>query len=130
MSSNPDEAYRLKAATDPVAPATLWLYPGLKFMEGAQQRPALENAKRKARTHWLSYALRWCVLAVVAISIWAITTGRGDLRRDLNLAILLLMLAWLLHDFLRARLELRWARSLNAEPELTANKSPERTREG
>jgi hypothetical protein len=110
MSSNPDEIYRQQAASEPVAPATLRLYPDLKFIAGARQRSVLAEAVRKVRGHWTSYAVRFGVLAVVLANFWEIHANRTDLRSVLNLAFILIMFAWPILHFLRTRRELSSAR--------------------
>jgi hypothetical protein len=95
MSSNPDEIYREKAAVEPVAPATLWLYPQLKLVEGSMQRSLLEAAKRKTSISWLYKLLMLSLLLIVSLKIWAHETARPGLLRSAEYALSLVLLAFL-----------------------------------
>lgn len=66
MALTPDEIYWQKAATEAVAPVTLWVYPELRHVESLKQRSVLEKAKRKALRHWLSSVLMWGAVVVAA----------------------------------------------------------------
>jgi hypothetical protein len=95
MSSNPDEIYRAKVAVEPVAPATLWIYPQLKLVSGSRQRPVLAVAKRKASIPWLYKVLMLCWASVLALKIWASETGRSELHRITEYSLLLVLFAFL-----------------------------------
>ena len=106
MSSNPDKIYQAKAALDPVAPATLWLYPQLKRVKGPMQRSTLSIAKRKASITWLFRILMLVWLAVLALRIWAYESGRTGLWRSTNevgLVVLLALVVLLIFQFFRIR---------------------------
>jgi hypothetical protein len=122
---NPDQLYRIKAASDPVSPATAWLYPSLRLVEDGRQRALLEEATRSARAHWISRALRILGLVVVALNAWALATDRAQLHRAFTYSLPLFILAWLLHDFFRTRMKLQSDAS-----QVSSNTSLERTREG
>jgi hypothetical protein len=110
MSENPDEIYRAKAALDPVAPVTLWLYPGLRLVKGPMQRSVLANAKRKASVPWLSGMLMLGVVSGQALLIWSRETGRDELRKDVESALLLVFLSvivLLVVQYVRTRALLR-----------------------
>ena len=109
MNSNPDKIYWSKAAKDPVAPATLWLYPKLKYFERSVQRSALHVAKNNAMRHWLSHVLRWMVSASAAAQIFAMVTDYSDLRQTLSYALPVAVLTWLIQLDVLTRLELRRA---------------------
>jgi hypothetical protein len=109
MNSNPDEIYRAKAAADPVAPVTLWLYPDLRRVERPAQRPALENAKRRAFKYWLSLALLYTILVIALMQFLVWAEDLTDLRAPLSHAFSLTMLAWLTCLSIRIRMELRAA---------------------
>jgi hypothetical protein len=95
MSSNPDEIYRAKAAVEPVAPATLWIYPQLKLVKGSMQRSLLEAAKRKTSISWLYKLLMLIWLLILSLKIWARETARPELLRSAEYALLLVLLAFL-----------------------------------
>jgi hypothetical protein len=110
MSPNPDQIYQAKAAMEPVAPVTLWLYPQLKLVEGSMQRSILGNAKRKASIRWLYRLLMFGWLTALMLKAWARETGRTELWRSADnalLVVLLSLLALLVLQFLRTRKLLR-----------------------
>lgn len=106
MSLNPDEIYRAKAAVEPAAPVTLWLYPQLRLVKGPMQRTILSNAKRKASMPWLYRLLMFGWLTVLTVKTWARETGRTEIWRGADYALLLVLLALLallVFQFLRTR---------------------------
>jgi hypothetical protein len=110
MSPNPDQIYQAKAAMEPVAPVTLWLYPQLKLVEGSMQRSILGNAKRKASIRWLYRLLMFGWLTALMLKAWARETGRTELWRSADnalLVVLVALLALLVLQFLRTRKLLR-----------------------
>jgi len=110
MSSNPDDLYRERAASEPVAPVTLWLYPKLRLVKGSMQRSVLADAKLKASMPWLSRLLMFGFVSGQALLLWARETGRYDLRKDAEgilLVVLLSILALVVVRYLRTRALLR-----------------------
>jgi hypothetical protein len=95
MISNPDEIYSEKAAVEPVAPATLWVYPQLKLATGPVQRSMLEVAKRKASIPWLYRLLMLGLVSTLSLKIWAHQTGRSELLRNAEHALPVVLLAFL-----------------------------------
>jgi hypothetical protein len=95
MISNPDEIYSAKAAVEPVAPGTLWVYPQLKLATGPVQRSMLEVAKRKASIPWLYRLLMLGLFSTLALKIWAHQTGRSELLRNAERALPVVLLAFL-----------------------------------
>jgi hypothetical protein len=131
MSSNPDEIYRAQAALEPVAPVTLWLYPQLRLVRGCMQRSVLEIASRKATKPWLFRMLMLGYVSAAAFRIWAHETGRPELWRITDnavVAFILVMLILLIFQFLRTRKFLRLEVSPQSEADVPSDKSRERTR--
>ena len=109
MSPNPDEIYWAKAATDPVAPITLWIYPRLRNLDRTAQRPVLESSKRNAMNHWLSRALRYAVISVWLVQMALMLADRTSLFGPLMYVFQVSVFAWLVHVSIRTRMELRSA---------------------
>jgi hypothetical protein len=121
MSPNPDEIYRAKAALEPVAPVTLWLYPQLKLVKGSMQRTVLGNAARKAAMPWSYRLLMFGWLMALMVKTWARETGRTELWRAADsalLVVLMALLALLVFRFLRTRKLLRYEVSLQGRGEI------------
>jgi hypothetical protein len=104
---NPDDEYALKAASEPVAPAMLWLFPRLKAIEPSKQKAAMAEASRKARRHWLSALFQSLLTALVTLGVWAAWTDRIGDYGWIRYLILFLLIASLLHDYVRTRSLLR-----------------------
>ena len=111
MSSDPDKSYWAKAATDPLAPATLWIYPELKNVEPTKQRPVLAAAARTAAGHWLTRVLRNIGTVLLLVGVWAVWVDRMDYRHTIMRAFHVVILGWAIFWFVRSKLEVRAALS-------------------
>lgn len=101
MSPNPDEIYRAKAALEPVAPVTLWLYPQLKHVEGSMQRSVLERASQKALRPSVFRIVMLGFVSVNGLRIWALETGRFELWRITGHVVLILVMGLLAMQVVR-----------------------------
>jgi len=128
MSQSPDQDYALRAATAPVAPVTLWLFPSLAKLSGSSQRPALRAGWRQAQSHWTSRGL-WALWGVLILTqVWFYSTGQESSLRALRNTAAVVLLAWLGNSFVRVQGYLK-ALSTRGPTQLPSNTSLERTRE-
>lgn len=112
MSQNPDDTYWAKAATEPLSPASLWIYPELKRVDAAEQRAILKAAKRLAEKHWLSQTLRFLGLAIMVVGFWTQVDDHTEYHRALFYSLVLASLAWFVCLLVRTKLEVRTSVSM------------------
>ena len=91
---------------EPVAPATLWLFPDLKLLGGTEQRSALAAARSTACRHWMSRLLRFSATAIPLLAIWLDQVSRFNVPVSLYFIFLVLLLSSPLFDYFRTRAEL------------------------
>jgi len=126
MTLSPDEIYRRRAASDPLAPITLWFYPELRKVPPSEQRSMLNEANLKALRTWASYAMCAVTILVMAVRVWVVVAEQVELRGATSAAWYIVFPTWLILQYLRTRALLRSAVSARAAPLLTANNSLQR----
>lgn len=103
MNSNPDREYAQRAATTPVAPATLWFFPQLARLDGSVQRSALSTAWKQAQGHWTSRVL-WALWGgLVLAQLWSLLADQPQMLRPLRHATFVLFLFWVVNGYVRVR---------------------------
>jgi hypothetical protein len=111
QNPTPDDIYWQKAMLEPVAPATLWIYPELKLLATSKKRATLAAAELAARQHWLSRGCRYLILALALVGVWSVYSENGLMRTAFHYVLPGTVLASTLINHLLKRAELRSARS-------------------